>query len=115
MRVVVTGGRTYQYASRVSAALDAIHAVTPITALAHGGAYGADAMAEGWGEAAGVEVVSYAADWVRYGLAAGPMRNRWMLGDFRPDLVVAFPGGPGTAHCVREARKMGIPVQEVAR
>jgi hypothetical protein len=37
------------------------------------------------------------------GRAAGPRRNQRMLEDFRPDLVVAFPGGRGTAYMVRRA------------
>lgn len=31
------------------------------------------------------------------------------------DLVVAFPGGRGTADMVRQARARGVPVREVAR
>ena len=30
-----------------------------------------------------------------------------------PDLVIAFPGGEGTAFEVKRARELGIPVREV--
>ena len=37
-----------------------------------------------------------------------------MLRTSRPDLVVAFPGGPGTAHMVRTARKSGYRMKQFA-
>lgn len=45
------------------------------------------------------------ADWTRYGRAAGPIRNAVMFAAARPDIVVAFPGGTGTANMVSIARK----------
>ena len=38
-----------------------------------------------------------------------------MLREGRPDLVVAFPGGKGTAHMVGLARRAGVAVLEAAR
>lgn len=52
-------------------------------------------------------------DWDKYGNAAGPIRNQQMLDEGKPDLVVAFPGGRGTADMVNKARKAGIEVIEV--
>ena len=37
-----------------------------------------------------------------------------MLDEGKPDLVVAFPGGRGTAHMTRIARGAGIEVIEVS-
>jgi hypothetical protein len=37
------------------------------------------------------------AEWERLGRKAGPIRNQRMLEEGKPDLVVAFPGGTGTA------------------
>jgi hypothetical protein len=123
MRIVVTGGRAYPDRKHVFAALDAIHQVTPVTALAHGDAgaigpltgrlRGADKLAGVWAEAKGIEVVPYPVrneDWRAYGRGAGPRRNRIMLEAFGPDAVVAFPGGTGTADCCRAARERGIEV-----
>jgi len=42
---------------------------------------------------------------------AGPERNAAMLG-LGPDLVVAFPGGSGTAGMVRLAKAAGVEVIE---
>jgi predicted Rossmann-fold nucleotide-binding protein len=41
------------------------------------------------------------------------VRNRQMLTEGRPDLVVAFPGGKGTANMVALARKAGVEIVEV--
>lgn len=45
------------------------------------------------------------------GKAAGPIRNQRMLDEGKPDLVVAFPGGRGTADMVRRAKAAGVPVR----
>lgn len=83
--------------------------------MAQGGATGADALARRWARWRGVWCVPYEADWNRYGKAAGPIRNERMLADFRPDLVVAFPGGRGTAHMVDIASRAGVRVMVVSR
>lgn len=41
---------------------------------------------------------------------AGPIRNRRMLEQGKPDLVVAFPGGAGTANMVRLTEAAALPL-----
>lgn len=53
------------------------------------------------------------ADWQKYGKAAGPRRNQRMLDEGKPDLVLAFPGGAGTADMVRRARQANVTVIEI--
>jgi hypothetical protein len=36
-----------------------------------------------------------------------------MLDEGKPDLVLAFPGGRGTANMMRQARERGVRVVEV--
>ena len=48
-----------------------------------------------------------------YNKLAGFTRNETMLKEEQPDLLVVFPGGPGTAHCRKTALKLGIPTLEV--
>ena len=55
----------------------------------------------------------YYADWDKYGLAAGPVRNRKMLEENKGCLVIAFPGGKGTKNCVKTALKLGMTVLQV--
>lgn len=111
MRVIVCGGRDYTDLARV---FDVLGAKRPhITALAHGGAAGADLCAGAWATAADVPCHVYRADWRQHGKGAGPIRNQLMLDDFKPDAVIAFPGGRGTADMVRRAKSAGVRVVEV--
>lgn len=103
MRVLVCGGRHYFDHNTVVRTLDAIHVETPITAILHGGATGADALAGKWAALRNVSTVVFKADWQAHGRKAGPWRNMQMIQEGQPDLVVAFPGGRGTAHVIRLA------------
>ena len=76
----------------------------------HGGAKGADSAAGEWAKSEGAKVVVYPANWKLHGKAAGPIRNRQMLDEGKPDVVVALPGGRGTEDMVRQAEERGIPV-----
>lgn len=82
--------------------------------VVHGGASGADAMAGEWARVMGINCVVYHADWKTHGKAAGPMRNQKMLDDMKPDLVVAMPGGRGTADMIRRAKAAGVEMATIA-
>jgi hypothetical protein len=58
----------------------------------------------------GIHVKEYRAEWHRFGREAGPMRNARMLAEGKPNLVVAFPGGPGTRNMVDLARRAGVEI-----
>lgn len=112
MRVIVTGGRDYQDKDHVFRVLSAIHNRTPITVLVHGGATGADTLADLWAKANSVlrevhKVIKE--DWNRLGRRAGPLRNQKMA-ELGADLLVPFPGGSGTADMIRQAKAKGIEV-----
>jgi hypothetical protein len=118
MRVLVTGGRDFlnqafvwntltELARTAAENGDKIH-------LAEGGANGADTLAYQWAIEHDIHVDTYVAQWNRDGNAAGPIRNAHMLTDFKPDLVVAFPGGKGTADMIAKARRKKIEVREFA-
>ena len=80
--------------------------------LVHGAARGADTLARKWAERNGIPHEPHPAKWDELGRAAGVIRNQEML-DTGIDLVVAFPGGRGTAHMVGIARAAGVPIFEV--
>jgi hypothetical protein len=109
-RVLVCGGRDYADRDRLFATLDRIHAERAITLVIHGGARGADRLSGEWATARLCECISYPAQWEIYGPRAGPMRNQQMLDEGRPDLVVVFPGGRGTANMLRKAQLAGVEV-----
>lgn len=108
-RVLVTGGRCYRAWNILAEVLSSYAAEQPISELAAGCASGADEMALRWAMNFNVPWRKYRADWMRYGDYAGSKRNIAMLDDFEPDIVIAFPGSVGTTHCLRHARKRGIP------
>lgn len=85
--------------------------------LIHGGARGADSIADQEARLLGYAVKEFPANWELYGRSAGMLRNEQMANQ-GPDLVLAFWLGPtsrGTEHMVRLARGLGIPVRVVAR
>lgn len=114
MRLLVCGGRDYRDRRAVFATLDGVAAKSPVTLLIEGGARGADALAAAWARERDVPVATFHADWEVHGASAGPLRNIRMLEEGAPDLVVAFPGGRGTAHMTRIAREAGTPVLGLA-
>jgi hypothetical protein len=77
-----------------------------------GGAGGADYAAEVFARENGIDFAVYPADW-KLGKQAFHLRNQRMLDEERPGLVIAFPGGRGTADMKRRAVKAGVPVYEV--
>ncbi len=78
---------------------------------------GADIIAREEAEGMNLTVLPFPADWKRYHLGAGPIRNREML-DEKPDLVVGFHDrigvSKGTRNCVTEAHRRGIQVYVVS-
>lgn len=114
MTVLVCGGRGYDDRKTVYRVLDKLNTnTTPITRLVHGAAKGADTLGAEWALERGVFSVGYPAHWDVYGLRAGFIRNQEMLDTENVRLVVAFPGGKGTADMVRRAKKAGKQVLEV--
>jgi YspA, cpYpsA-related SLOG family len=109
-RVLVCGGRDFSNLLFVAAVMSGIDSDYGISAIIHGAARGADVLVGQWARAHGIPVEEFPADWKRYGRGAGVRRNEQMLREGKPDLVVAFPGGKGTADMVRRADSAGIRV-----
>lgn len=123
MRILVCGGRDFTDRQLMNDVLNKIVPRTPEdqygnwlpagVTIIHGKARGADIMADEWAVVNWCSIEEYPADWEKHGKAAGFIRNQQMLDEGKPDLVVAFPGGNGTADMVRRAKKAGVPVMEV--
>lgn len=115
MRVLVCGGRDFQDRDAVWNGLYGLvnDRGDLISAVIEGGAAGADRAARQWAEHCGVKHHTFMADWNAHGKAAGPIRNQAMIDTGRPDVVLAFPGGRGTADMVRRAKSADIEVVEV--
>jgi hypothetical protein len=115
VRLLVCGSRNYEDLARMQGSLDALLAVYGVDVVIEGEALGADLMARAWAEVNKIPVEPYPADWNKYGKSAGPIRNRQMLEEGKPDLVVAFPIGKltesrGTFNMVTLASKAGVRV-----
>lgn len=119
MRVCVTGGRTFTDTAWLHAGLDLLHEVSGgITEIIEGGACGADVRAGEWSlRRLGKKATVREAEWEKYSVGlragqknpAGIIRNSVMVA-MKPDVVLACPGGPGTAHMVGAAQKAGLKV-----
>ena len=113
MRVLVCGGRDWHDVELVESTLNRLHAARgPFDRLIHGGARGVDRIAGTWARKNGVLEWDFLPEWHRAGTLEGPLRNQHMIAVGAPDLVVAFPGGSGTADMVERAKAAGIDVIE---
>ena len=109
-RILVCGGRDFRSFAFVDRHLRLVHEKHGISVVIEGDADGADRLAKRWAIMMGIPVETYPADWSGLGRRAGPIRNRRMLDEGKPDAVVAFPGGDGTRDMVNVARNKGVPV-----
>lgn len=114
-RVLVCGSRDFDDWELLNDALSIVHTRHGIAVIIHGGAPGADTMAGSWATLNGLSTSVFPAKWAEDGKAAGPRRNQRMLEVGKPDMVVAFQGGRGTADMVRRARAAGLRVEEIRR
>lgn len=113
MKVLVCGGRNYNDLNKIFKVLDAIHKETPITLLINGDARGADQNSTAYADYRGIPTDLYPAQWDLYGKSAGFKRNLDMLMKSKPDLVVCFPGGKGTANMKALALQYKYKIIEV--
>lgn len=111
MRLLVCGGRDFSDKRRAYAVLDRLHREHGIDVVIEGDARGADRIAGYWARRNRIDNLKFPANWDSYGKLAGIMRNRQMLEEGKPDMVLAFPGGTGTANMVSIARRAGLPIQ----
>ena len=113
MRILVCGGRDffdYPYVCEVLKKYEG-----KATVVITGSGRGADKLGEEWADDWELPLLRFPANWEYFGKAAGPIRNQQMLDEGKPDVVVAFPGGRGTADMVRRAKSAGVRVEEVPR
>jgi hypothetical protein len=117
--IAAGGGRDLVWPhQRVAAELLARSGGRMVHLLLHGGARGADAAIGRAAHQLGWSALVMPAQWQRHGRAAGPIRNRKLLeqavaralvhsspGRQVSVLVLAFPGGAGTASLVQQARR----------
>lgn len=116
MRVLVCGSRHFNDQELLNKTLFEITKLDEVYnhgTVIHGNAKGADTLGALWGYRMGWKVEAYPADWDKYGKGAGHIRNKQMLDEGKPDLVVAFMAkdSRGTKNMVDQATKAGVEVK----
>lgn len=96
MKLIIAGGRNYQFTGADYAALDALHLLRGVSEVVSGCASGADKCGEEWAKRNNIPVKPFPANWKAFGRSAGPIRNRQMAE--YADALALFPGGKGTAN-----------------
>jgi len=110
VKVIVCGGRYFKSPAFVWTELDKLHKEYNFTDLMQGGATGVDTFAREWAcTKPEIQRWTCKAEWDKYGPAAGSIRNARML-EWKPDLVIAFPGNRGTADMISKAYAAGVKV-----
>ena len=119
-RVLVSGSRNFHNYDIFSTTMDEIEKKLnkknkTIGTIIHGNAKGVDRMAGLWGRKNGLKVRSFPALWKLYGNGAGPIRNKQMLDEGRPHLVVAFLAADsrGTANMIKWSMEADVKVEIV--
>lgn len=114
MIVLVSGSRHWKDEQLV---IDVLSKFPSGTTVVHGDATGADTIAHVVAEELGFKIVKFPVsrdDWKKMGKAAGPIRNKKMLLETNPDVVVAFldesAPSPGTKNMIKTAESYGYEV-----
>ena len=111
MRILFCGDRLWSNTALIHAVMSELNPDVVI----EGEAPGADTLSREVAEQLNIPVLKFPANWKQFGRAAGPIRNRQMLDDGRPDLVVAFhnnlPNSKGTKNMLAQASKRGLPTR----
>lgn len=113
MRVLVCGGIDFTDKEYLEKILDEFKEQEIIDCIIEGNAKGADRLAGYWARKNKIDNIKFPADWEKYGNAAGPIRNKQMLTEGKPDIVIAFEGHRGTANMIKQAKEAKIKVYEV--
>ena len=111
MRIIVAGGRDFNDYELLCRKLDFFLSSTENPVIVCGEARGADSLGKRYALERGIPVISFPADWDRYGKSAGFRRNKEMAAN--ADALVAFWDGKsrGTANMIE--LMVGRPVRIV--
>ena len=113
-KVLVCGSRDWTNKEIIKKRLEQLPAGTTII---HGGCRGADIIAGEVAKELGFEIEVFPASWSIYGRGAGPIRNKQMLTEGEPELVIVFHNNleesKGTKNMINLAKADKVPVEFV--
>lgn len=114
MNVLVCGDRNWNNYYSIYSFMSELLKWNGLFTIISGEAKGADALAKKAADDLRILYAGFEADWDKYGKAAGPIRNKKMIDEGKPDLVVAFHSNisksKGTRDMITKARDKGIPI-----
>lgn len=108
MKVIIAGGRDYNFEKKDFDLLDYISTKWLITEVVSGGATGADVGGEQWATIKKLPIKKFPANWKKYGKVAGPLRNAEMAA--YADAVILFPGGKGMTNMFENAKEFNLDI-----
>lgn len=117
MKLIIAGGRDFSNYELLCDEVTQFIAdnTTPndSVVIISGLAKGADTLGCRYANEAGYELQGFAAEWGKFGRAAGPIRNKLMAKEATH--LIAFWDGksPGTMHMIDYAGKLGLNVKVV--
>lgn len=114
-RVIICGGRTFTGRAFLFLTMDRLVQNLKDPIIVTGGAPGADTLGDQWAMSRGFLRKIFHAEWDKYGLPAGPIRNSEQVkyaAQRKPSFCVAFGGDVGTADMVKKSCSAGLVVRE---
>lgn len=111
IKVIIAGGRDFKDYDLLKEKLDYYLSNLENIIIVSGGASGADSLGERYAKEKGYSLVTFQADWNKYGKSAGPIRNRQMAN--YADHLVAFWDGKsrGTLNMINTAKELALKIK----
>jgi hypothetical protein len=113
-RVLVCGDRNWKDYNAIHDVIKDWQEKYGIDIILEGEAQGADTMARAVAMWLDIPFKPFPAEWKQYGKAAGPIRNKRMLDEGKPDVVLAFhddlDNSLGTKNMITIAKEAGVKV-----
>lgn len=118
MKIVVSGSRDAtvdQHYTIIEEKLEEYNTEDDNITLIHGNCRGVDKICASIATSLGWKVIAVSAEWSKFGVKAGPIRNRKMLVDYKPDVLIAFPAknSLGTVDMINQAKSLKVSVDTV--
>lgn len=107
MKLIIAGGRDYQFTQADWAKLDAMNSEKIVTEVVCGMARGADLCGKQWADARGIRVREFRPDYDRFLPGIAPLLRNTDMANYA-DALAFFPGGNGTADMAEKARARGL-------
>ncbi len=111
--LLVCGGRHWRNRHLTFKVLDRARTGFNVRLVVSGGRPGADKLTSDWADARNIPKLVLTANREKLARSTGPHLHQRMLDDGRPDMVIAFPGGRGTADMVQRCKERGLLVWQL--